>query len=258
MSCLGLQGVELQLCRAAEAAEQAAAAASVLREERDAVGAFAALVDALAALAMPVLLFLVIWRLWPVLRDIFETRKFTIKIAGFELSAQEATDQLRTQIEDLQRKVAELSEPSAQERRTIIDGPDLDRAPRNMRILWVDDQPLNNALLIASFRDSGIEVTTALTTADAVALLSDLPERFAAVISDQGRIEDGKYRASAGTELLRQMQEMESRPPTAIFTSARGVRMGKDALKAGAELVTDSGTELRSFVERHVGGARAD
>ncbi len=116
----------------------------------------------------------------------------------------------------------------------------------------------SSQLLIASFRDSGIEVTTALTTADAAALLGDLPERFAAVISDQGRIEDGKYRASAGTELLRQMQEMESRPPAAIFTSARGVRMGKDALKAGAELVTDSGTELRSFVERHVGGARAD
>ncbi len=56
----------------------------------------------------------------------------------------------------------------------------------------MDDQPSNNALLIASFRDSGIEVTTALTTADAAALLCDLLERFAAVISDQGRIEDGK------------------------------------------------------------------
>lgn len=258
MSCLGLQGVELQLCRAADAAEQAAAAASALREERDAVGAFSTLVDALAALAVPLLLFLVVWRLWPVLRDIFETRKFTIKLAGFELSAQEATDQLRTQIEDLQRKVAELSAPAAREQRTIVGGPGPDLARRSPRILWVDDQPSNNALLIASFRDAGIEVTTARTTADAVALLGDLPERFAAVISDQGRVEDGKYRSAAGTELLRQMQEMESRPPAAIFTSARGVRMGKDALKAGAELVTDSGTELRSFVESHVGATRAD
>jgi hypothetical protein len=118
VSCLGLQGVELQLCRAAEAAEKAAAAATALREERDAVGTFASLVDALATLALPLLLLFMLWRLWPVLRGIFETRKFTIKLAGFELSAQEATDQLRAQLEDLQVKVAALS---AGPKRTVDD-----------------------------------------------------------------------------------------------------------------------------------------
>ncbi len=266
MSCLGLQGVELQLCRAAEAAEQAAAAATALREERDAVGTFATLVDALAALALPLLLLFILWRMWPVLRGIFETRKFTIKLAGFELSAQEATDQLRAQVEDLQKEVATLSAAAAREDDKTITPDVIPASPEapaparrlSPRILWVDDQPANNAVLIAGFRDSGIEVTTALSTADAMGLLGDLPGRFSAVISDQGRVEDGKYRAEAGTALLRQMAAEEISVPTAIFASARGVRMGRGALEAGAALVTDSGTELRRFVETHVGGLRAD
>lgn len=294
MSCLGLQGVELQLCRAAEAAEQAAVAATALRAERDAVGTFATLVDALAALALPLLLLFIVWRLWPVLRGIFETRKFTIKLAGFELSAQEATDQLRAQLEDLQVKVAALSAaPRYSVEKDIYFAPpeeprpEGDPAPRptwppasedpfviedmlaspppmppsrraSPRILWVDDKPANNAFLIASFRDADIEVTTAQTTAEAMALLGDRAGRFAAVISDQGRVEDGTYRADAGTELLQQMAAAGFAVPTAIFTSARGVRMGRGALQAGAALVTDSGTELRRFVDMNAGGRRAD
>jgi CheY-like chemotaxis protein len=288
VSCLGLQGVELQLCRAADAAEQAATAATALREERDAVGTYATLVDALAALALPLLLLFILWRMGPVLRGIGETRKFTIKLAGFELSAQEATDQLRAQVEDLQTKVAALSvapkwaaddffapgPPTAPRQEgdhkpfppELLETPFKPMPPAppppvrraSPRILWVDDQPANNAVLIAGFRDAGIEVTTALSTADAMGLLGDLPGRFSAVISDQGRVEDGKYRAEAGTELVRQMAAEEIAVPTAIFASARGVRMGRGALDAGAVLVTDSGTELRRFVETHVGGLRAD
>jgi CheY-like chemotaxis protein len=126
------------------------------------------------------------------------------------------------------------------------------------RILWVDDQPENNAVLIAGFRDAGVEVTTARSTASAMALLGDLPDRFSAVISDQGRVEDGTYRAEAGTDLLRQMDAAGMRVPAAIFTTARGVRKGQGAIEAGAEMVTDSGTELRRFVDLHAGGLRAD
>jgi CheY-like chemotaxis protein len=296
VSCLGLQGVELQLCRAAEAAEQAAAAATALREQRDAVGTFATLVDALATLALPLLLLFILWRMWPVLRGIFETRKFTIKLAGFELSAQEATDQLRAQVEDLQVKVAALSTApksldadgfkdiltrdvktappaspggeggaapgppeAARTQDPFAPVPPMAPARRaSPRILWVDDQPENNAVLIAGFRDAGVEVTTARSTASAMALLGDLPDRFSAVISDQGRVEDGTYRAEAGTDLLRQMDAAGMRVPAAIFTTARGVRKGQGAIEAGAEMVTDSGTELRRFVDLHAGGLRAD
>lgn len=262
MSCLGLTGVELQLCRAADAAEQAAAAASALRAQRDAAGAFATVADAVAALAVPVVLLLLLWHLWPVLREILEKRKFTIKIAGFELSAQEATDQLRTQIEDLQGKVAALSAAAAGE----IDpdrGPDEvagDRRPperrrRGAAILWVDDVPANNAVLIAGFRDSGIEVVTAASTSEAMSLLGDGPGRFSAVISDQGRIENGTYVKDAGNGLVRQMRGAGFDVPVAIFASARGVQAARDV---DVELTTISGTELRRFVEHYAGVTRAD
>jgi hypothetical protein len=103
-----------------------------------------------------------------------------------------------------------------------------------------------------------MEVTTARSTAEAMALLGNEPDRFSAVISDQGRVEDGSYRAEAGTDLLRQMSAAGMRVPAAIFTSARGVRMGRGAIEAGAAMVTDSGTELRRFVDLHAGGSRAD
>lgn len=259
MSCEGLQGAELQVCEAAEVARAAAVAAAKLAEGRDTVASVVTLIDALTALLLPLTLIVLLVKMWPVLRGIFETRKFTIKIAGFELSAQEATDQLRSQIEDLQAKVAALTAhapvPAVPETTIVPPAPP---RPATRRILWVDDQPANNAALIAAFQREGIEIDLAVTTAEGLGRLQAQPEGFAAVIADQGRVEDGKYRSDAGTALVREMRAQGIDLPVALFTSARGVRTGGDALKAGAEIVTSSSTDIRAFVARHTGGVRAD
>jgi CheY-like chemotaxis protein len=54
---------------------------------------------------------------------VFETRKFTLKIGGFELSAQEATDQIRKQIEELQAQIAELKEAGRPTFEDLLEAP---------------------------------------------------------------------------------------------------------------------------------------
>lgn len=256
MSCEGLLGAELQVCQAARAAAEAANAATRLAQGTSAVENAVALLGAVGTLLLPIAALVFVFRLWPTLRDIFETRKFTLKIGGFELSAQEVTDQLRAQIDDLQAKVAELERRSA--RPAIADAeaepvpaPLLPSGPR--RILWVDDSPSNNAAMIAAFRNEGIEVETVLSGREAIAMLWADPEHFAAVITDQGRVEDGRFLAEAGTALVREMRGGGIDVPVAVFTSAAGVRSGTGALAAGAETVTASAVDIRAFVERHVG-----
>jgi hypothetical protein len=67
-----------------------------------------ALLDALAHLAWPVLAGVVLWRPLPVLAEVLRSRGFAIKVGGFELSAQEATDQLRSKLSELQARIEEL------------------------------------------------------------------------------------------------------------------------------------------------------
>jgi hypothetical protein len=70
------------------------------------------LLKAIATLLWPVLALLAIWRLLPVIHSVVESaksRKFSIKIAGQELSMEEASQQNRSLIEDLQAKVIDLT-----------------------------------------------------------------------------------------------------------------------------------------------------
>lgn len=111
MDCEGLPtGPELTICQAARAAADAADAARKLAEGDSWSEIVVAILGAIGALALPVMAIVVIVLVWPILRAVFETRKFTLKIGGFELSAQEATDQIRKQIEELQAQIAELKE----------------------------------------------------------------------------------------------------------------------------------------------------
>lgn len=111
MECEGLPtGPELTVCQAARAAADAADAARQLAEGDSWSEITVAILGAIGALALPVLAVVVLILIWPILRSVFETRKFTLKIGGFELSAQEATDQIRKQIEELQAQIAELKE----------------------------------------------------------------------------------------------------------------------------------------------------
>ena len=182
------------------------------------------------------------------------------QVGGVELSVEDATEQLRRQVADLQTHMAtelvERGEPAPSGAPGAPPGAPagaadgavagLDRAT----ILWVDDNPDDNALELAKLRDDGLEVLLARSTAEAMDVLS-LRRGVRAIVTDLGRSEDGEFRSHAGLALLRQLREAEQDQPVLVYTSTRRVELDRqDALEAGATAVTASPTELFAALRR--------
>jgi CheY-like chemotaxis protein len=107
------------------------------------------------------------------------------------------------------------------------------------RILWVDDVPDNNAVLVASLRNRGFEIEQSLSTDDAVAQFDE--GAFDIVISDMGRGAD----RSAGLTLARILRGRDSQVPLLIFCSNKAAAVYREeALAAGVDVITDSATIL--------------
>src|SRR5712691_8180050 len=105
----------------------------------------AELVTAISQLAWPVIVAVLIWRLYPAIRAVADSRAFRVKVAGMEISVQQASEQLQSQIDDLRRKLSEIREVTAHQ----STGPQPSPPVLSRRILWVDDKPSNNAYAIA-------------------------------------------------------------------------------------------------------------
>jgi CheY-like chemotaxis protein len=209
----------------------------------------ARIIEAVGSLLWPLLVAVVLIRVIPHipgvvadLRKAMRTRAFTVRIGGVELSIEDAAEQLRRQVTDLQTQLA------AQLAQRDDAGPPA--APGRATILWVDDNPEGNALELAKLRDDGLEVLMARSTAEAMDVLS-LRRGVRAIVTDMGRAEDGEFRSHAGLALLRQLHEAEQDQPVLVYTSARRVELDRqDALDAGATAVTASPTELFAALRR--------
>jgi len=224
------------------------------------------LLEAIAGLLWPFIVAVLLWKLFPAIRGIVTSRSFSVKVGGIELSVQDATEQIRVQIEDLQKQVIEL-------RSTRIDGgrlglvqaddhgaveqpkPGGSPAQPPRRILWVDDKPSNNAFEIAQLRKEGVDVEQVLSTAEALsALTSGGP--FSAVVSDMGRMEGGKFRAKAGAELVEAMKNAGITMPLMIYTSTRAALGWDAAIRAsGGTGATASPTILLEWIRNVLGSA---
>jgi CheY-like chemotaxis protein len=226
----------------------------------------ARIIEAIGSLLWPLLVAVLLIRILPHvpgvvadLRRALRSRAFTVKVAGVELTVEEATEQLRRQVTDLQTHMAlQLAErdgaapvpppapPSAAGAGEAAGPP----APGRPTLLWVDDHPDDHALELAKLRDDGIEVLLARSTAEALDVLS-LRRGVRAVVTDLARSEDGEFRAHAGLALLRQLMEAEHDQPVLVYTEpARAELDRRDALDAGAALVTASPVELLAALQR--------
>jgi CheY-like chemotaxis protein len=218
----------------------------------------ARIIEAVGSLLWPLLVAVIVFRLAPHvpglvadLRRAMRTRAFTVKIGGAELSVEEATEQLRRQVTDLQTQMAtQLVARGAvgEQPGAVAAGPVADQG--RATILWVDDDPEANALEMAKLRDDGVEVLQARSTAEAMDVLT-LRRGVRAIVTDLGRTEGGEFRSHAGLALLRQLREAELDQPVIVYTSPRGVELDRqDALEAGAAVVTASPTELFAALTR--------
>ena len=212
------------------------------------------LINAIAGLAWPILAAVLVWRLFPVVREIAKSRSFSIKVGGMELTVQEATEQLRLSLEDLQQKVGELR---AQSRVAPTAVPlHKDESPSPRRIAWVDDNPVNNAYEIARLHNEGVEVVELTSTEDAFRTLVKKQVPVRAVISDMGRREGGMYNDKAGIDLVRQLRAASLEVPIFVYSSTKALtRSREEVLAEGANGATASSVELYELLREPLGPA---
>jgi CheY-like chemotaxis protein len=206
------------------------------------------LLSSIADLAWPavVLLGLVLFArpLAGLLRSGSEREEVTIEVGGQRVTLGKFREQQNEVVLDLRRQLDDL-------RRQVAGGPpDPPPEQRPAAVLWVDDRPENNALLIDQLMTGGVRVDTARTTAEGLALASR--RDYGAVISDMGRREDGSYRTTAGLDLARALRAAGDDTPLLMFTSSRAVREhGNEARAAGAQAVTSSAVDLIAFLREN-------
>ena len=201
------------------------------------------LLSSLASLAWPAIFAVVIFKFAEPLKKLIESargRKFTIKVAGNELTMEEASEQQRLIVSDIQSKLAELE-------KRLITSPQVlltsDQVPihNSKRVLWVDDRPKNNSFYVATLEDKGIKVDIALSTEEGIEKFKSLS--YDIVISDMGRPEG----EMAGIDLARKIRTLNKDVPLFIFCSKWAAQnLREEALQAGINEITSSGTTLLS------------
>lgn len=216
--------------------------------------------SALAALAWPAVVAVLLYELRSPLRKLVESasaRRFTLKVAGNELSMEEATEQQGRVLQDLQLKLAELEQRLGAAPPPMSMPKVAGRAPAGAaagaasvpadglpaaagrRLLWVDDVPRNNAYLVAALRAQGVQVDTALDTDEALARFQADP--YDVVVSDMARGGDRQ----AGIALTRRLKALAPQLPVYIYCGVETAHNRREeALAAGATGITASGTEL--------------
>lgn len=129
--------------------------------------------------------------------------------------------------------------------------PDSALSGKLRRILWVNNQTASNPWILDQLQNMGVEIVPALSTAEAMQLVTSNPLPFDAVISNMGRTEEGEYRAKAGISLIEAMREAGINLPIFVYTSAR-VTATNEVIAAGGNGVTDSAVELFELLREHI------
>lgn len=200
----------------------------------------AKLITALAALAWPIVFAVLLIKLYVPIKELVETaraRKFTIKVAGNELTMEEASKQQIDAFSDLQSKVAEFEKRlGAATQEAFVTPPP---SASGKRILWVDDNPKNNSFFVALLESRGAQVDTALSTDEGIAMFRR--SQYDVVISDMGRPEGER----AGIDLTRAIKQNSPSTPVYIFCGRwAATNLREEALAAGVSQITTSGTTL--------------
>ncbi|NTW76887.1 MAG: response regulator [Syntrophaceae bacterium] len=218
----------------------------------------AKLLEAIGSVAWPASFILLIFLFRPAIAGLIESaksRKFTLRLGGQELTMEEASEQQRKLIADLQAQVLEIKKsiegiaPAAPETPEKA-APQM--PPAVTSVLWVDDQPKNNSYFVQQLVDRGVNVELAMSTAEGLRMFDK--KTYGVVISDMGRTEDGTYKPTAGLELLKVIRERNKTTPFIIYSSSRGERGHREAaIKLGATTLTTSPTEMFGLLQAAIG-----
>jgi CheY-like chemotaxis protein len=116
-------------------------------------------------------------------------------------------------------------------------------------VLWADDNPENNASVMLRLRESGVLVTTTLSTAETLERYDPLLHQL--VVSDVGRFEgeNGEYVGRAGLDLLARLKERHQTVQLLFCTSHRAAaEYREEALAAGALGIVTNCEEVLALI----------
>jgi Response regulator containing CheY-like receiver, AAA-type ATPase, and DNA-binding domains len=201
----------------------------------------AQLIQAITGLLWPLITAVLLWRLLPALRKVIESRDFSVKVGGVELSVQELADKLVKSTAELQAK-ASAAAPAPDEPQPSATPMPEHRTLR--RILWVDDDPQHNAYETAQLEALGASVTTVRSTREAMAALDQPNSAYDAVITDMSRHEDTSFNPDAGIDLISAMRAANIDVPVIVYASDHARHREGEVVEAGGEGVTSRPTEL--------------
>ena len=108
-----------------------------------------------------------------------------------------------------------------------------DKYTKQNRVLWVDDYPINNELIMTLFKNKKIDFDIALSTKDGIDFFKK--RKYDIIITDMGR---GKQ-SDAGIELIRELHTLGCNTPIIVYASYNAIcQYGDLALSLGAHKVT--------------------
>ncbi|MFF5147760.1 response regulator [Streptomyces sp. NPDC013157] len=203
------------------------------------------LIRALTGLAWPLFAAWVVWKLLPEIRGIVRHRAFSIKVGNNELTVQEFTNQVVETTAELQQQ---LTVRTDQSRLRQEPSPPPQRVLH--RVLWVDDNPSNNAYQTAQLQAIGVEVVQAESTDEGLRALRRASRPFDAVISDMGRAEAGGFDPEAGLTLIRKIRETDATTPVFIYGGSGATARREQVAAARGNGVTQSPSELFDLLGR--------
>ena len=172
--------------------------------------------------------------------------------SGREIEVAELSRLQQKSLEDMQEAVTQLLLA-----RTADDGPPavatlagLPTAQKPAaRVLWLDDHPRNNTLLVEQLARENIKVDLAQSLAQALSLLQK--NQYALLITDMARLEGGQRIKDAGVRTVRDVRQAMPDLPVIVYCSKDTVASyGKEAEAAGARFITASGTSLLAAVNK--------
>ena len=142
-------------------------------------------------------------------------------------------------IEDLRKQVSDITPDAVSEA-----SPQPTAATPSLKsLLWVDDNPSNNTLLVEQLVRAGVRVEQVRSTADAEKALGT--RTYDVVISDMSRREQGQVVDDAGIRLASAMRAEHPGIPLLIYCGTyMAGRYGEAARAAGVAFITSSATRL--------------
>ncbi len=214
---------------------------------------FAKILEGISAFLWPCIVILLIFLFKPAFTALIESaksRRFSLKIGGQEITMEEANEQQRILISDLQAQVLEIQRKikntTQSEETQILTKVNI--VENRAIILWVDDQPKNNSYCMQQLSEKGFYIDLALSTSEALRRFDQ--EKYSIIISDMGRKEEGSYRHTAGLELLKNIRKQSFDIPFIIFCSTRKLKeYSSEANAMGVTAVTSSPTKLLGLLQ---------